>query len=93
MLIWEQPHPILMAELRRRSCVSGKPVGCNVTELVANLAPVVEASALFMASYATKHNAGGGSDGDGKYHLGPPTACQEEGGEALGGGGPVKTQL
>ena len=81
MLVWEQPHPILMSELQRRGCAAGQPTGCNVTQLVGKLFSLVEASAKFMASYTHLES-------DGAYHLGSPTACSEEGGEGLGGGGP-----
>lgn len=58
LLIWQQPHPIFFAELEYRA---------NPTaETLRKWAPIVEASADFMASYAHFDEAGG------RYVLGPP---------------------
>ena len=74
MLIWQQPHVILTAELQHRSCAGAAE--CEL-DVIRQLAPLVDATARFMASYPSP-------DASGVLHLGSPTACAEEGGEALG---------
>jgi hypothetical protein len=74
MLIWQQPHVILTAELQHRACAGAR--NCEA-DAARRLTPLVDATARFMSSYPSP-GAGG------VLHLGTPMACAEEGGEALG---------
>ncbi|MEV5410255.1 hypothetical protein AB0K60_15640 [Thermopolyspora sp. NPDC052614] len=62
-LIWQQPHPIFLAELVRRG--SDAPA-----DVLRRYADVVFASAAFMADFAVK--------GEGGYTLGPPLVPAQE---------------
>jgi hypothetical protein len=62
LLVWQQPHPILLAEL----CYRAKP--CRA--LLETYREVVEASAEFMESFARQ--------GGGAYGLGPPLIPAQE---------------
>lgn len=67
-LIWQQPHPIYLAELIWRS-IHDNP-GAGAEEFLARFAPVVFKTAEFMASYAVRTHEG--------VHLGPPLVPAQE---------------
>ena len=79
MLVWQQPHVILTAELQHRAC--NGVTSCEV-DVIQRLAPLVDQTARFMHSYPSLRAE------TGLLHLGTPMACAEEGGEALGSCGP-----
>jgi hypothetical protein len=62
-LIWQQPHPIYLAELMRRT-------GPDPDGTLRRYAAIVLESAAFMADYA--------ADGPGGHHLGPPLVPAQE---------------
>lgn len=66
-LLWQQPHPIHLAELLRRAAVAG-----GASDAVGQrYAEVVDATARFMAAVAEPGD-------DGHYHLGPPLVPAQE---------------
>ena len=75
LLLWQQPHSITLAESQRRAAAAagGAPAALAVMQ---RLAPVVFATADFLAS-VPYYNA---SSGGGSFHLGPPLFGGEENG-------------
>lgn len=75
-LLWQQPHPVHLAELLRRAAVAaagGAEEGGRA--VVDRYAEVVDATARFMAAVAERDD---GPGGDGRYHLGPPVIPAQE---------------
>lgn len=64
LLVWQQPHPVHMAELLRRT-------GTDSDRIVATYSEVVEETAAFIASFLEKLD-------DGKFHLTPPIMPAQE---------------
>lgn len=73
LLVWQQGHSVLLAEAQRRAAAAsgGAPAALAVMQ---RLAPVVFASADFMAAFAVP-------DAGGAFHLPPPLYGGEEGGD------------
>jgi len=76
LLLWQQPHSIMLAEAQRRAAAAagGAPAALAVMR---RLAPVVEATADFLASFPVR------DAGTGLYHLLPPLFGGEEEGDPL----------
>jgi hypothetical protein len=73
LLAWQQPHPIMLAELIRRA----EPGGSAIQRY----AEVVFAGADFMASFARREEAGSAAGVDraaGRFILGPPLVPAQE---------------
>ncbi len=73
LLLWEQPHPIWMADLQLRAAnASGGP---QAAQAVLDFQwPIVNASAAFLASYVYLNETAG------QYYMGPPMYGGEESG-------------
>ena len=53
LLIWQQPHPLVFAEYEYRAALAGtRPGGASANATLARWAPVVRATADFMAAYS-----------------------------------------
>ena len=78
LVIWQQPHLILMAELQRRAAESagGAPAAAAV---VNRLLPLVSASADYLAARMYLNESDGG--GTGRFMLGPPVIGGQEMGD------------
>ena len=76
LLVWQQSHSILLAEAQRRAAAAagGAPAALAVMQ---RLAPVVFATAEFLASFPVRDAASG------VYHLEPPLYGGEEQGDPL----------
>ena len=67
LLIWQQPHPLVFAEYEYRAALAGtRPGGASANATLARWAPVVRATADWMAAYARRNASTGAFD------LGPP---------------------
>jgi hypothetical protein len=73
LLLWQQSHSILLAEAQRRAAAATGGAAA-ATAVMERLAPVVWATADFLASYPVV-------DAYGVYHLLPPLFGGEEGGD------------
>lgn len=75
LLVWQQSHSITLAEAQRRAAAAGGGVDAGRAAMD-RLAPVVFATADFLASFAVP-------DARGVYHLLPPLYGGEESGDPL----------
>lgn len=66
LLIWQQPHPLVFAEYERRATLSSRADSPSSLAVLEKWAPVVRATADWMASYAWWNTSAG------VYDLGPP---------------------
>jgi hypothetical protein len=73
LLVWQQGHSVLLAEAQRRAAAASGGAAA-ATAVMARLAPLVFASADFMAAFAVP-------DASGVHHLLPPLFGGEEGGD------------
>lgn len=79
LVLWQQPHVIFMAELQRRAA-NASGGGAAALAAMQRLAPLVFASADFLASRAYFNESDGAS---GRWWLGPPIMGGQEGGDAF----------
>ena len=75
LLVWQQSHSILMAEAQRRQAAAFGGATAAL-EIMNRLAPIVYATADFLASFVV-------ADANGTYHLLPPLYGGEESGNPL----------
>ncbi len=77
LLLWQQAHSIFLAEAQRREAAAGGGGAAAAEAVMARLAPVVWATADFLASFSAKNAS------TGLYHLLPPLYGGEEGGDPV----------